>query len=181
MEIRPAIQIQAMIKSMIDVVLPAVDPEHKMAQEQAQLIIGTLKMMGQRLPLQFRYDRKELDEYVALSVELLKQMRGSEKTQSAMKELGASQVEGAAVLDRARAEPGELETAVFDLRAKVGALVKAVGADGEAASRDALKHLILDAAENQLQRELSWQAALGYSDPAELQPIENLIGVSPAR
>lgn len=181
MEMRPTLQILGMIKAMTEVVLPAVDPEHKMAQEQARLVIGMLQLMRQQLPLQFRYDRTELDRYVTLSVQLQQQVQGSAKTQGAMKDLSASAAGAAKVLDRARAEPGELEAAVFELRAKVGALVQAVGADGESAGQDALKHLILDAAKDQLERERSWLIAMGYeSDPSSVPPIERLIGSSPA-
>ncbi len=180
MEMRPTIQILGMIKAMTEVVLPAVDPEHKMAQEQARLVIGMLQLMQQQLPLQFRYDRHELDRYVTLSAQLLQQLQGGARTQDAMTELSASAAEGARVLDRARAEPGELESAVFELRAKVGALVQAAGADGEPSAQEAVKKLILDAAQEQLERERSWLISLGYeADPSLVPPIERLIGGSP--
>ena len=67
MELRPAFQIPALIKSLTDVVLPAVDPANKLAQEQGQLIVGMLALIAQRLPLQYRYDRHELDSFIALA------------------------------------------------------------------------------------------------------------------
>ena len=37
MDLRAPLQLKSMIKSMSDVVLPAIDPGNRMAQEQAQL------------------------------------------------------------------------------------------------------------------------------------------------
>lgn len=179
MEIRPAIQIQSMIKAMTDVVLPAVDPEHKMAQEQARLVIGMLTLLAQRLPLQFRYDRDELDRYVTLAAQLQKQVHGGDRTRVATDTLDACLSKGAAVLDRARAEPAEVEAAVFDLRAAVGMLVQAAAEEGDASSRAALKRLVLDAAKAQLDRERAWLISMGFeADPSVVPPIETLIGSS---
>ncbi|MCK9285355.1 MAG: hypothetical protein M0P39_13860, partial [Rhodocyclaceae bacterium] len=60
MDLRPALQVQTVIKAMTDVVLPAVDPNNKLAQEQARLVIGMLHLVMQRQPLMYRYDRDEL-------------------------------------------------------------------------------------------------------------------------
>lgn len=179
MEIRPAIQIQSMIKAMTDVVLPAVAPEHKMAQEQARLVIGMLTLLAQRLPLQFRYDRDELDRYVALAAQLQKRVQGADRTRAATDEMNACLSNGAAVLDRARAEPCEVEAAVFDLRAAVSALVQAAAEEGDSSSQAALKELILGAAKAQLDRERAWLISMGFeADPSAVPPIESLIGSS---
>lgn len=180
MEIRPAIQIQSMIKAMTDVVLPAVDPEHKMAQEQARLVIGMLNLLAQRLPFQFRYDCDELKRYVTLAGQLQEQVHGADKTRAATETMNACLSKGAAVLDRARAEPGEVEAAVFDLRAAVSALVQAGAEEGDPSSRAALKQLILGAAKIQLDRERAWLISMGFeADPSVVPPIESLIGAGP--
>ena len=51
MELRPSLQVKIVLKALTDVVLPAVDPNNKLAQEQARLCIGTLQIMASRLPL----------------------------------------------------------------------------------------------------------------------------------
>ena len=53
MDIRPALQIQTVIKTLTDVVLPAVDPSNKLAIEQARLAIGTLNIVLQRQALMY--------------------------------------------------------------------------------------------------------------------------------
>ena len=107
MDIRPDIQIQSMIKAMIDVVLPAVDPEHKMAQEQARLVIGTLHLIAKRLPLAYRYDCDELHRYVVFARELTSEM-GDQLGATGVDELNRLAALGGEILDAARSDPPEI-------------------------------------------------------------------------
>jgi hypothetical protein len=172
MEVRPEIQIQAMIKAMVDVVLPAVDPEQKMAQEQARLVIGTLGLLASRLPVAYRFDRDQIDRYVTLSRALIALERGTED----VSRLQALAEKGADVLKRARAEPAELESTVFDLRAEVGALVQNI-AKGERGERwGKVKALILESAKQEIDRERALVVAMGFEpNPAALPAIETLL------
>jgi predicted nuclease with TOPRIM domain len=179
MDLRPSLQLPAMIKAMTDVVIPALEPGNRMAQEQARLIVGMLGLMAARLPLMFAYDRDELERYLSLSDTLLKHVNGKASALAAAKELDASAAHGAEVLDRARAEPGELEAAVLSLRAKVSALVRSVYDEGEPAIRGAVSRAVLSASKDQLDRERSWLIPQGWeADPSALTPIEKLIGGS---
>ena len=45
MDVRPELQITSMMKAMEDIVLPAVDPDNRLAQEQARLVIATLRLV----------------------------------------------------------------------------------------------------------------------------------------
>jgi len=162
-----------MIKAMIDVVLPAVDPHNKMAQEQSRLIIGTLQLIAKRLPIAYRYDRDELDRYVALARELAKDF-GPAKTGAAVTDLHRVAARGADVLERAQAEPAELEEAIFELRDCVSALVEEVGAVKDAAAKSRLRKVILAASKTELDRERALVVDMGFeADPANLPtPIE---------
>ncbi|MBL6749512.1 MAG: hypothetical protein ISP90_03285 [Nevskia sp.] len=169
---RPAFQLQTVIKAMTDVVLPAVDPANKLAQEQAQLVVGMLSLLLQRLPLQYRYDRDELQRYLQLAREL-SAVRGGAQTQAALADLSAGAAAGAGVLQRAAADPAELEAAVLELRAKVGELIGAANADGEPASLPGLQRSVLAAAKVQTARERAWLAPTGFeADPKSITPIE---------
>ena len=70
MQMRPEVQIAAMIKAMKDVVIPAVAGTNKLAEEQAKLVVGMLSLMAYQLPLQFRFDRDELARLVETSAAL---------------------------------------------------------------------------------------------------------------
>ena len=175
MEVRPEIQIQAMIKAMVDVVLPAVDPEQKMAQEQARLVIGTLGLIASRLPVAYRFDRDQLDRYVSLSRELvaLDQAEGGGQTVSKLESLAER---GADVLQRARAEPAELESTVFDLRAEVSSLLQSLHKSSSPEKWNKVNRLILDASRMEIDRERALVVAMGFEPkPGSIPPIESLL------
>ena len=175
MEVRPEIQIQAMIKAMVDVVLPAVDPEQKMAQEQARLVIGTLGLIASRLPVAYRFDRDQLDRYVSLSRELvaLDQADGGGQTVSKLESLAER---GADVLQRARAEPAELESTVFDLRAEVSSLLQSLHKSSSPEKWNKVNRLILEASRMEIDRERALVVAMGFEPkPGSIPPIESLL------
>jgi hypothetical protein len=180
MEARPDLQIQVILKALKDVILPAVDKDNKLAQEQTHLAIGTLQLIAKFLPIAYRYDRDELERYVALSRELLavgKKAAGS--SAAALESLAAR---GADVLERARAEPAEMEQAIFELRATIGDLIEAVRSNGDAATRAAVTKLILAAAKPELQREraavvdMGWETDPGTHAPPLTQQLPPLKG-----
>ena len=54
------LQLQVAIKALSDAIAPAVDPDDKMATEQLQLVIATLTMARERLPVERRMGRRLL-------------------------------------------------------------------------------------------------------------------------
>lgn len=178
MEMRPAFQIPALIKSLTDVVLPAVDPANKLAQEQGQLIVGMLHLIAQRLPLQYRYDRHELDSFIALAGELAGHGAAIPEAAEALAALADGVAGGQALLVRAGAEPLALEAANQRLRAQVGVVITAAATAPDSAALKALNRAVLVHAEAMLLRERSWLALQGWEGkaPAHLPAVETLIG-----
>lgn len=176
MELRPAFQIKAVIKAMTDVILPAVDPEHKLAQEQARLCIGTLQLVLNRLPLDFAFQRDELERFLALARALANAAASQPAAGEALAELSQTAEKGADVLQRAQADPAELETANFDLREKIGALVPRLYANAELAELEDVSNLLIENAGEQLVRDRAWLIDQGWeANPDALPPIETLI------
>jgi hypothetical protein len=173
MEVRPDLQIQVILKALRDVILPAVDKDNKLAQEQTHLAIGTLQLMAKFLPIAYRYDRDELDRYVGLSRDLIAQV-GSKTDATAVSNLKTVAARGADVLERARAEPAEMEKAACDLRATVGELIEAVHAGSDNAAKASVQKLILAAAKPELERERAVVIDMGWeTDPStHAPPIE---------
>lgn len=176
MDIRPDIQIQSMIKAMVDVVLPAVDPEHKMAQEQARLVIGTLHLIAKRLPLAYRYDCDELHRYVDFARELIgltAEMGGAidPDTRGRLEGLAAW---GSELLEGARSDPSEIEAAILELRAVVGLFIRDTNNGGPAEARKELRRRVLAMSRHELERELALVVDMGFQvDPANPPaPIE---------
>ncbi len=181
MDLRPALQVQTAIKAMTDVILPAVDPENKLAQEQARLVIGMLNLVAQRQPLMYRYDRDELSRFLALADTLQTQTKDLPGATKALHALATSVESGEDVLDRARAEPSELESANFELREKIGALITAIYSETETGKLKHISATVTAHAKEQLLRERSWLIGQGWeSDPKSIPAIETLIGNGPA-
>ena len=172
MDVRPDIQLQSMIKAMNDIVLPAVDADNRLAQEQARLVIATLQLVAKRLPIAYRYDRDELARYVALSRDLLAQVSASlaDPLVAHLQQLVSA---GADVLERARAEPAELELSVFALRAAVGDLIQETRTQNDPRCRAAVRKLVLAAAKVELDRERALVVDIGFeADPNDMpRPI----------
>lgn len=179
MDLRPPLQLQSMIKSMGDVVLPAIDPNNKMAQEQAQLILGMMHLLALRLPLQFHYDIDELQRYAELARELLDETQGGTETNAAMAQLARAAASSSAMLERAQTAPEELEAAVLELRNQIAALVDAVWRDGDADCRQRSSKAVLAASKAQILRERAWFAPQGWdADMSAYPTIESLINDS---
>lgn len=176
MQMRPDIQIQSMIKSMTDVVLPAIDSDNKLAQEQAQITVAMLQLMQKQLPLAFRYDRDELARLQTLGEELAEHARGGDRTETAAETLEASSEHALGVLDRARAEPTELQDAIKLLRADVGTLIQTLFQEGDPNSRALARSMVLNATADQLLRERAWLIEQGWEpDPEAIPPIKELL------
>ena len=172
MDVRPDLQLQSMIKAMSDIVLPAVDVDNRLAQEQARLVIATLQLVAKRLPIAYRYDRDELERYLALSRDLLAQV-GASVGESVASHLEQLVIAGADVFARARAEPAELEQSVFALRAAVGDLIQETRAQNDPRCRSAVRKLVLTAAKVELDRERALVVDIGFeADPNDMpRPI----------
>lgn len=180
MLLRPDVQIQAMMKAMTDVILPAVDPHNQMAQEQSQLLLGMLAVMAQRMPYQFDFDCDELNRLVAFADSLAAQAAVSPAARDAVTRLTSEAMAGRDVLDRARARPAEVVDAVRRLRASACAVVDAVyGDDTAAASRDAVARTVMDMSREQTLRDRVWALPQGFEpDPSALPSLDSLLGTS---
>src|ERR1700756_539308 len=105
MQMRPAVQIKSMVKAMTDVVLPAIDPANKLAQEQARLVIGMLGLMAQQLPLQFRFDCDELARLLQLAAALQQPAGRVPALRVSVEGLGQAAATAARTLEQARIGP----------------------------------------------------------------------------
>ena len=177
MELRAGFQIPTLIKALTDVVLPAVDPANKLAQEQGQLVVGMLHLMAQRLPLQYRYDRHELQHFLMLADQLSAQADALPEAREALAALAGAVAQGRATLAAAGIEPAQLEAANLALRAATGAVVSATATAADGAAVKAIGSAVLAHAKAMLLRERAWVAPQGWEGPdAGLPALETLIG-----
>ncbi len=180
MEVRPPLQIQTIIKAMMEDVIPALEPGNQLALQSAQLTIGTLHLIAQHLDLQYRYDCDELARLRDAAEKLSGEASGGSRTETALAELREASSVGDDVLDRARAEPTEILAAVHRLRAAAAAIVRAVYADGSEVAQAAVGATVLAMSKEQLLRDRSWLLMQGWEpDPKAVPTIETLL--SPLR
>lgn len=180
MDLRPKLQLQAMIKAMTEVVLPAVDPDNELACEQAQLVLGMLHLLAVRLPWQFHYDIDELERALKLSVTILDRGSGGPETRSALEALEGSAARGRAVLAGAKASPEDLESAILEVRQQTASLLQALWTDGERGCRETVGRAVVEASREQIERERAWFAPQGWDTEADAPvPLETLLATHP--
>lgn len=183
MLMRPELQIKSILKAMTDVVLPALDPNNPLAQEQARLCMGMLSLMAVQLPLQYRYDCDELRRLIELSRHVQGLDGMSDLAPKALADMDSLAGLAEDVLSRARAEPDEVLQAVRSLRAVAGQVVQEAFANDEAGERSgALQSAVMRTSQEQLLRERSWVLTQGWeADPKGVPAIDTLIAPLRAR
>ncbi|MCK9285400.1 MAG: hypothetical protein M0P39_14085 [Rhodocyclaceae bacterium] len=176
MQLRTEIQIATMIKAMKDVVIPAVDGKNDLALQQAQLVIGLLNLMAQQLPMQFRFDRDELQRLVACAQGLSAVQTNDAAIAVAAQQLAARRSAATAVLERCATDPAELTAAIRDLREATGALMSAAAGGQDTATLRTVENAVLALSKEQLLRDRSLMLPQGWEpNPAAVPAIDALL------
>jgi hypothetical protein len=176
MQMRPHLQLLAVIKAMTEDVIPALDPANQLAMQSAQLTVGTLALICRHLPLEFRYSCDELSRLVVTAGTLRDRLEGGSQTATARACLVAAIGVAADVLERARAEPAEISDAIRSLRGATSLSVSAAYVEGTDTVVADVEKIVLTAAREQLLRDRSWLLLQGWEpDPASIPSIEELL------
>ncbi|SFQ33221.1 hypothetical protein [Pseudomonas borbori] len=175
MQMRPEIQIQSIMKAMSDTLMPALDPDNKLAQEQAKLIMGMLALMQKQMPVQFRFDCDELERLINFSQGM--QSLGIDAT-DAIGPLVQDAETAKKILAGAQSSPTDVLASVKKLRSTIGAAVTQMNAAADAAGKARLKQLMLTVSREQLLRDRSLLLMQGWEpDPDKVPTIESLLGI----
>lgn len=178
MQLRPDIQITSMIKAMTDVILPAVDPNNKLAVEQSQLIVGMLSLMAKQLPIQFKFDRDELGRLLAGSSDLKRMPTADAKVKASQDRLAACESEATKVLGQCTVDPSTLLHAIREMRQAMGDIVLVLAETDDLTTQLKVEKTILDMSREQLLRDRAMLMMQGFErDPAALPSIESLLGI----
>lgn len=159
---KPSIElrIRSMLRAMTEVVIPAIDPDNALAQEQARLVLGHLHALSLQHPHAVRLDLLERRALELLATRLRQIAAGGPVTLAAVQRLA-----------RAQAAP-----AAHGLAAAIEALMVASGVDGGAEFRVAAEPLVLDYAKAAALRGRSWFMTMGFdSDPNAVPAIETML------
>jgi hypothetical protein len=170
------LRLQSMLRAMIEVIQPAIDRSQQLATDQANIMIGTLRILLDQDSKAYAFRMVELRQYAKQLRELLGLAQGGPETDACCR---AAEV----VLARAKpvaALPIPTQAALTDLvqatRTAVDELLQAAHADGNPAFRRAAARLVLDAGGKELVRERVWVRAAGFeAAPRALPPMEELL------
>ena len=130
-----AARLQSMLRSMIEVIIPALKPDDQLARDQAQILVGNLRILSDQADRTYEYDMVELRECVALLKKLTDVVSGGEQTQS-QKQAAIDVIADAEPIATLAIPSHEVLTArLLLVKAAIDAVITASGVDGTAQSR----------------------------------------------
>lgn len=176
MQLRSEIQLATMMRSMKDVVIPAIEPGNQLAQEQAQLIMGMLNLMSRQLPLQYRFDRDELTRLIDYTDRLATHGGQNPSLKNDFQALSQAAESARQLLSGCGTDPAELHRAIKQLRENISELVKSVSAVGDDTLMSSIEPVILELSREQLLRDRSLLLDQGWEpEPESIPDIETLL------
>jgi hypothetical protein len=166
------IRLKSMMKSIEQIILPAIDAQNSLAQEQAGLLLGQLKL----LQLQWRYNTEYLSiclrDVQAFARELILVAKGGDRTQQASQQLVAG-------LESSSVPSDKLDALIDQIAVGIDALLLAISEDGEDSARSGVGTVVLRHAQQQARRDRTWFASTGFDpDVASLGSVDHLIARS---
>ena len=176
MQLRSEIQLATMMRSMKDVVIPAIEPGNQLAQEQAQLIMGMLNLMSRQLPLQYRFDRDELTRLIDYTDRLATHSGQNPSLKNDFQALSQAAESARQLLSGCGTDPAELHRAIKQLRENISELVKSASAVGDDTLMSSIEPVILELSREQLLRDRSLLLDQGWEpEPESIPDIETLL------
>ncbi len=152
----PIIRLQSVVQTLEHVIVPAVDPNNSLANEQCGLVLAQLRMLVKHMPY--------IGEYHALCLSDI--MKTAEAAPPAAG--GAATREAAAALGRALTDaPGFADTseAFHHVGHAIDALLRAAAQDGDLDFRRTVEREVLAFSRRQSRRARAWFRDAGF-DPA---------------
>ena len=171
-----ALRIHAMIRSLREVVLPALPKNEMLAIDQANILIGYLGIMAEQHDRVFEYLLVELSEYAELLGALVEDARGAPSIEGAAAKARAALDMAAPILQVSIPRQGELSALVRSLKESVDELLVVAHQDGTPAYRQASTKRVMQQAERQILRERAWFRASGFElEPSQLPSIKDVL------
>jgi hypothetical protein len=168
--------LRAAVIAMNEIVIPAVDPNHPLAREQAKIVSGLLAMLSTRLPHLHARAVFELVHYQDVAAAVHDD--ATEVSPSLARELSAMSGKADDLLSSARTATLDLREAAGRLAQVVTALVRAAGRSESPAARR-IEATVLDRAKTLLDGQRSWFLPQGWeTDPGAVPPIDEALVVT---
>lgn len=163
----PIIRLQSVVQTLEHVIVPAVDRDNSLAQEQCGLVLAQLRMLIGHMPYIGEYHALCLADIVA-TARAIAPADGGRDTRDAR-----------AALDRAVAAAAGFADAsdgFHHVGHALDALLRAVARDGAPGFRGGVERATLDFSMRQSRRARAWFRDAGFdSDPAALPEIADMV------
>ena len=163
MELRPEFLLPAISKTLKDVILPALDETHQVAQEQLKLAIGFLDIMASQRHLLFAFDLDELARHAALAGELAGLLGKTADHADLLAQ--AAQISASSAGD-----PDVIVALTRALRGAVVAMIEDGYGRGDAALAAEIHSKMNAFARVQLLRERAWALPMGFENTPDAVP-----------
>ncbi|MGD9660379.1 MAG: hypothetical protein AB7U63_03825 [Porticoccaceae bacterium] len=147
-------RINNLIKSMQYTIIPAINPDDSMAQEQAALLVGHLKVINEQWDKAFLFELGTLKGLISATEKILaKQTPATGETAKALTAVANTLQETKEASCRTAMQTSDF---VHKLGLTIENLLDACEVDGSEAFRNELEEIVLDYTKNQSMRERIW-------------------------
>lgn len=171
-----ALRIQAMSRAMREVVLPAIPKDQKLAMDQANIVIGNLRIMAQQQDKLVQYILVELREYAQLIGALLERAEGDVETRDAVAQARSVLTDAKPIAAMLIPPQGHLAALTKSLKQAADDLLRAAHADGSAAFRKSADELVFQQSQAQILRERAWVRSAGFElEPDALPSLDEIL------
>ena len=171
-----ALRIHAMIRSLREVILPALPKDEMLAIDQANILVGYLGIMAEQHDRVFEYLLVELSEYAELLSALVEDAHGAQSIEDAAAKARAALGMAAPILQMSIPRQGELSALVRSLKESVDELLHAARQDGTPGYRQSSAQRVMQQAERQILRERAWFRASGFElEAGQLPSIDDVL------
>lgn len=163
-------RLHAMLRSLKEVVLPAIDPQQRLALDQVNIIIGNLNMLIGQHDRQVHYLLAEMRDYSAM----LRELAGLAATADAESESFLAEIEPLLAVDLPL--PAQLVDSLRQLKGRVDARLQLLLDSAEPGTVSAAQQLVIKYARPQLLRERAWVVRAGFElEPDNIPTLDTLI------
>ncbi len=171
-------RLQSMVRAMQDVVLPALDADNAIAQEQGKLVLGSLSLLLGQIDYAHTFEVIEARDLCALLAEIAAMAQTSRLTEVALEAVQTELNQARSLIEIATTPVHVLQQVNHDLRDALAHLIEQIERVGSRELARALALRVLDFSATQLTRERSWVAGTGFDPPGSVPDIPTALSDS---
>lgn len=178
-----ALRLQSMLRSMVEVVVPAIGAEQQLARDQAAIIVANIRLLMDQHDKVYHFLLCELREYRDLvrALQAVGSAAGS-ATKPVPEPAGAAAPWVDDLLSMTLPAQRDLADTVTRLKQQADQLLEALLAGGDPGAREQASALVLEQSGKQIERERSWVRSSGFdADVASVPAIDILLGIQADR